>query len=93
MSDGVRLAADLYAPDGDGPFAVLLEALPYRKDDLTASYRPEYRRLVAEGRFVVCRVDLRGTGSSEGDATDEYPASEQRDLAKAIKSALDIQFK
>ena len=61
MSDGVRLAADLYVPDGDGPFAVLLEALPYRKDDLTASYRPEYRRLVAEGRFVVCRVDLRGT--------------------------------
>jgi uncharacterized protein len=84
LSAGVRLAADLYMPDGDGPFAVLLEALPYRKDDLTASYRPEYRRLVAEGRFVVCRVDLRGTGSSEGDATDEYPASEQRDLAEVI---------
>ena len=53
MSDGVRLAADLYLPDGAGPFAALLEALPYRKDDLTASYRPEYRRLVAEGRFAV----------------------------------------
>ena len=84
MADGVRLAADLYLPDGAGPFAALLEALPYRKDDLTASYRPEYRRLVAEGRFAVCRVDLRGTGSSEGDATDEYPPSEQRDLAEVI---------
>ncbi len=84
VGDGVRLAADLYRPEGDGPFAALLEALPYRKDDLTASYRPEYRRLAAEGSFVVCRVDLRGTGSSDGDAADEYPESEQRDLAEVI---------
>ena len=77
LRDGVRLAADLYRPDGDGPFATLLEALPYRKDDVTAAYRPEYRRLVAEGGFAVCRVDVRGTGSSEGDATDEYPEAEQ----------------
>jgi len=84
MRDGVRLAADLYRPEGDGPFAVLLEALPYRKDDLTAGYRPEYRRLASEGGFVVCRVDLRGTGSSDGDATDEYPEAEQQDLAEVI---------
>ena len=37
--DGERLAATLYRPDGDGPFAALLEALPYRKDDVTESYR------------------------------------------------------
>ena len=84
LRDGLRLAADLYLPEGDGPFAPLLEALPYRKDDLTAAYRPEYERLVAEGGFAVCRVDVRGTGSSEGDATDEYPESEQRDLAEVI---------
>ena len=41
MADGLRLAADLYLPEGDGPFAALLEALPYRKDDLTASYAPD----------------------------------------------------
>ena len=80
----MRLAADLYRPEGEGPFAALLEALPYRKDDITASYRPEYGRLAAEGGFVVCRVDVRGTGSSEGDATDEYPEAEQRDLAEVI---------
>jgi predicted acyl esterase len=84
MPDGVRLAADLYLPDGPGPFAALLEALPYRKDDLTSSYADEYRRLVTEGHFAVCRVDLRGTGSSEGDAEDEYPEVEQRDLAEVI---------
>ena len=84
MPDGVRLAADVYRPDRDEPVAVLLEALPYRKDDITAAYRPEYDRLVNEGGFAVCRVDVRGTGSSEGDATDEYPEVEQRDLAEVI---------
>jgi uncharacterized protein len=84
MADGVRLAAGLYLPEGTGPFAALLEALPYRKDDLTSSYADEYRRLVIEGRFAVCRVDLRGTGSSEGLATDEYPEAEQRDLGEVI---------
>ncbi len=32
----------------------------------------------------MCRVDLRGTGSSGGDATDEYPAQERTDLAAVI---------
>ncbi|HEX6844535.1 MAG TPA: CocE/NonD family hydrolase [Actinomycetota bacterium] len=81
--DGVRLAATLYLPDGEGPWPALLEALPYRKDDLTASYRPEYVRF-AEAGYAVCRVDVRGTGSSEGIATDEYPASERTDLLAVI---------
>ena len=38
MRDGVELAATLYLPDGDkGAQPSLLEALPYRKDDLTSS--------------------------------------------------------
>jgi uncharacterized protein len=85
MSDGVCLSTRLYLPGGDdGPWPVLLEALPYRKDDLTASYASEYRRLRDEGRFVVARVDLRGTGASEGIAEDEYPAQEQLDLTEVI---------
>ncbi len=63
---------------------MVLEALPYRKDDATASYRPEYERLCGEYGYAVARVDLRGTGSSEGVATDEYPASEQADLCQVI---------
>ena len=83
VPDGVTLAATLYLPGGGGPWPALLEALPYRKDDITASYRPEYMRL-AEAGYVVCRVDVRGTGSSEGIATDEYPASERTDLLEVI---------
>jgi predicted acyl esterase len=85
MTDGTRLSARLFVPQGsDGPWPVLLEALPYRKDDLTASYASEYRRLRDEGRFVVARLDLRGTGASEGIAEDEYPPQEQADLAEVI---------
>ena len=83
MRDGVRLAASLFVPDGDGPWPAVLEALPYRKDDETSSYRPEYERLAAAG-YVVCRVDLRGTGSSEGIAEDEYPAVERTDMMTVI---------
>jgi len=85
MSDGVRLAATLYLPPEDaGPQPCLLEALPYRKDDLTASYADSYERLRDAHGYAVCRLDLRGTGSSQGEATDEYPTSEQRDLVEAI---------
>jgi putative CocE/NonD family hydrolase len=85
MPDGACLSARLYLPEGDDrPWPVLLEALPYRKDDLTASYSSEYRRLRDEGRFAVARVDLRGTGASDGVATDEYPAEEQSDLVEVI---------
>ena len=83
LSDGVRLAARLWLPD-ERPAAALLEALPYRMDDLTASYSSEYERLCREGGFAVARVDLRGTGSSEGLAVDEYPPQEQADLGEVI---------
>ena len=58
--------------------------MPYRKDDLTSSYAETYERLRDEFDFAVCRVDVRGTGSSQGDATDEYPEAEQSDLAEVI---------
>jgi uncharacterized protein len=87
MDDGIRLSVNLHVPDPQrhpAPWATLLEALPYRKDDLLP-HADDYERLRDEGGFVVCRVDLRGTGSSEGVATDEYPASELTDLATVIE--------
>ncbi len=85
MDDGVELAATLYLPESaEGPQPCILEALPYRKDDLTSSYRPDYVRLRDEHRYAVCRLDLRGTGSSGGDATDEYPPQEQQDLHRVM---------
>ncbi len=84
MPDGVRLAATLYLPDAGGPWPVLLEALPYRKDDLTAHYAQEYERFAGEFGYAVCRLDLRGTGSSEGVLRGEYTPQELDDLETVI---------
>lgn len=83
VAGGARLAARLWLPD-ELPAPALIEALPYRMDDLTASYASEYERLCREGGFAVARVDLRGTGSSESIAVDEYDPQEQADLADVI---------
>jgi len=69
--------------DAGEPVPVVLEALPYRKDDATASYRPEYERLCGEYGYAVARVDLRGRVVG-GGGDDEYPASEQADLCQVI---------
>ena len=77
MDDGVRLAASVFLPDGDGPWPALLEALPYRKDDLHASTLAGHARWAEEFGYASCRVDVRGTGSSEGLLHDEYTDREQ----------------
>jgi predicted acyl esterase len=82
--DGERLAGTLYLPIGERPIAAVMEALPYRKDDVTESYRPTYERYAAHG-LAVLRLDLRGTGSSTGIATDEYADVELADLRTAIE--------
>ena len=83
MADGIRLAASLYLPETEGPWPALLEALPYRKDDVLPNAE-RYRRLRDEGDYAVCRVDLRGTGSSEGVARGEYLPQEQDDLCEVV---------
>jgi putative CocE/NonD family hydrolase len=78
MSDGVRIAITLHLPETEGPWPVVFEARPYRKDDLSWA-GSIYRRLVDEGDLAVCRADVRGTGSSEGVAEDEYTDREWQD--------------
>jgi len=68
MPDGIKLAADLYFPadlkEGDKT-PVLLEYLPYRKDEGRGASYPTYSYFIDRG-YVVARVDIRGTGNSEG---------------------------
>ena len=82
MPDGVRLAADLYMPDGgdDGEtFPVLLEYLPYRKTESRGRNYSMYSYFVERG-YIVARVDIRGTGNSEGHLIPyEYSDIEQED--------------
>ncbi|MDH3400110.1 MAG: CocE/NonD family hydrolase, partial [Chromatiales bacterium] len=82
MPDGVRLAADLYMPAGDvegKKFPVILEYLPYRKTEARARNYSMYSYFVERG-YVLARVDIRGTGNSEGKLIPyEYSDIEQVD--------------
>ena len=81
--DGTFLAADLVRPDCDGSFPAIIEYHPYRKDDVTRGIEDVHRYFAARG-FVGVRLDVRGTGGSEGFTTDEYLAVEQRDGYDAV---------
>ncbi len=82
MPDGVMLAADLYMPAGgtaDERFPVLLEYLPYRKDESRGRNYSHFSYFVERG-YVVARVDMRGTGRAEGRVIPyEYSDIEQED--------------
>ncbi|MGB8694651.1 MAG: CocE/NonD family hydrolase [Steroidobacteraceae bacterium] len=82
MRDGVRLAADVWRPKGkgaNGRFPVLLEYLPYRKTESRGDRYPLYAYFVRRG-YVVARVDIRGTGNSEGTLIPyEYSDIENQD--------------
>lgn len=86
MPDGVRLAATLWLPldAAQTPAPAVLEFLPYRRRDGTA-WRDEtnYPVFAANGVAGV-RVDLRGTGDSDGVYDDEYSETELSDAEAAI---------
>jgi uncharacterized protein len=88
MPDGVRLSATLYMPDNVKPgekFPVLLEYLPYRKDDATAARDYSVHAWFAKHGYVSVRVDIRGFGTSEGTPTGrEYSEQEQLDGEQVI---------
>ena len=90
MPDGVRLAADLYRPAQTGSQQkiarpVLLEYLPYRKTDSRGRNFPLYSYFVNAG-YIVARVDIRGTGNSEGRTIPhEYSDIELDDGERVIE--------
>lgn len=76
LPDGRRLAARMWLPQVDGPVPAILEYLPYRKGDGTAP-RDETTHTVFAGEGYACiRVDIAGTGDSEGTFDDEYSEQE-----------------
>ncbi|CCH76971.1 putative acyl esterase [Nostocoides japonicum T1-X7] len=81
MPDGVRLHARAWLPAGaEGrPVPALLEYLPYRLDDWTSVRDSERHPYYAAHGYASVRVDIRGTGSSEGLFDDEYSPTELDD--------------
>jgi uncharacterized protein len=86
MRDGLSLSADLTRPDVDNSrrFPILVEYHPYRKDDVSWSGHDAHWYLAERG-FICVRLDVRGTGGSDGVNTDEYVPQEQHDGYDAVE--------
>jgi len=86
LRDGTRIAARLWLPDDADrtPVPVILEYLPYRKGDGTAIEDATRHRYFAGHGFAAIRIDMRGSGDSEGLLGDEYSAAELDDAVELI---------
>ena len=84
LGDGTRLAARLWLPVGAGPVPAILEYIPYRKRDGTRGRDEPLHGLFAAAGYAALRVDMRGSGESDGLLDDEYLAREQDDALEAI---------
>ncbi len=84
MRDGVRLSARLWIPHGRGRSPVVLEYIPYRKRDLYRQHDDLWGAQLAKHGIAYARVDVRGTGDSEGVITDEYSQHELDDGVQCI---------
>ncbi len=79
LRDGRRLAAKLWLPHDDAPAPAILEYLPYRKRDGTAPRDETTHPVFADAGYACIRVDISGTGDSEGAFDDEYSEQELSD--------------
>ncbi len=77
------LSARLWLPAGARAPAVL-ECIPYRKRDLYRPYDDIWGEQLARNGIAFVRLDVRGSGDSEGVITDEYSEAELHDCIEAI---------
>jgi putative CocE/NonD family hydrolase len=68
MRDGVELSVDIYRPDGDGRFPVILSRTPYNKSTPRGGHLDLGRYFAARG-YVYVAMDVRGRGDSDGQFT------------------------
>lgn len=87
MSDGIRLSARIWKPVDAmaDPVPAVLEFLPYRKRDGTTRRDQLTHPWLAGHGYAGVRVDMRGTGDSEGLPEDEYSDREWADAVAVIE--------
>ena len=85
LSDGKRLGARLWLPeDASIKVPAILEYLPYRKRDGTRGRDEPMHGYFAQNGYAAIRVDMRGSGESDGHMADEYLKQEQDDALEVI---------
>lgn len=86
LSDGTILTARLWLPEqpAAAKVPVVMEWIPYRQSDNTAVGDSMVHGYFAMNGIAAIRVDLRGSGNSEGLLHDEYLKQEQDDACEVI---------
>jgi uncharacterized protein len=86
LSDGARLSAHLWLPPQAEltPVPAVVEVSPYRHEDNTRRRDSVRHPYFAEHGYASLRIDIRGSGSSDGVLFDEYSEREQRDVCEAL---------
>jgi uncharacterized protein len=86
LSDGARLAARLWLPPEaeTNPVPAVVEVSPYRHEDHTRRRDSVRHPYFAEHGFASLRVDIRGSGASDGVLSDEYTEQEQQDVCETL---------
>ena len=87
VSGGVRLSARLWLPEtptGE-PTPAVLEYIPYRKRDMVRIRDERNHAFFAHYGYACVRVDMRGSGDSEGLMTDMYRPEELDDALAVIE--------
>ncbi len=86
MPDGTRLAARIWLPEDAeaAPVPAIIEYIPYRKRDFMRLRDESMHPWFAAQGYAAIRIDMRGSGESDGVMPDEYLAQEQQDGVDAI---------
>ncbi|MBN33348.1 MAG: peptidase S15 [Rhodospirillaceae bacterium] len=86
MADGRRLAARVWLPvdADDDPVPAIVESIPYRRLDGTITADAPTHPWWAGHGYAAIRLDIAGSGDSDGLLHDEYLQSEQDDICEAL---------
>ncbi len=86
LSSGVRLAARLWLPECtlEKQVPAILEYIPYGKREGTRERDEKMHGYFAAHGYAAVRVDVRGSGDSEGILSDEYAEQELADGEEVI---------
>ena len=86
LADGIQLAARIWMPEDalENPVPAILEFLPYRKRDGTSERDALTHPYYAGHGYACVRVDMRGSGESDGILEDEYLKIEQDNALEVL---------